>query len=139
MMRQVYHSHPLYGWLTASLLLMTLLLTWSTARRFSGEGLFFVLIMVGATLWFARAIGNHVVLDERSITLQAPLRRPQRIEFRQLRSVTESGRLLVVPTLLYHPQQATGLVDLETLKSLTLPTLSHQDQLLSTLSAVMPE
>ena len=136
---QEYRSHPLYGGLTALLLLLTAVLTWNTVYDFSREGLFFLLITLGVTLWFARLIGNRVVLDERSITLQAPLRQPQRVEFRQLISVSESGRLLVAPTLIYHPRQPTGLVDLERVQSLTLPSLTQQDQLLATLTATMPK
>jgi hypothetical protein len=137
--QQEHRSHPLYGGLTALLLLLTAVLTWSTVRDFSREGIFFLLIMVGVTLWFARLIGNRVVLDERSLTLQAPLRQPRRIEFRQLVSVSESGRLLVAPTLIYHPQEPTGLVDLERVQSLTLPALTRQEQLLATLTATMPK
>lgn len=138
-MVQSYRSHPLYIWLTALSLFLTLMLTWSTMRGFSREGLFFSLLMLAITLWFARLIGNRVVLDERGLTFQAPLRRPRRVEFRQLISVSESGRLLIAPILLYHPQQATGLVDLELVQSLTLPALTQQDQLLAILTTAIPK
>lgn len=136
---QVYRAHALYRWVTLLLVLLTFVLVWSMVQNFSREGLFFGLIMLVITLWFGRLISNQVTLDERGLTLFAPLRRPQRVDFGQLLSVSESGRLFVVLTLLYHPRQPTGLLDLETVHSLTLPALTAQDQLLATLTAQIPQ
>lgn len=136
--QQVYRTHALYSWVVLLLVLLTLVLGWGTLQAFSREGLFFLLVMLAITLWFGRLIGNQVTLDERGLTVIAPLRAPQRIDFGQLLSVSESGRLFVVCTLLYHPRQPTGLLDLETVHSITLPTLTAQDQLLATLTAQIP-
>lgn len=136
---QVYRAHALYSLVTLLLVLLTLVLAWNMVQDFSWEGLFFGLLMLAITLWFGRLIGNQLTLDERGLTLIAPLRRPQRIDFGQLLSVSESGRLFIVLTLLYHPRQPTGLLDLETVQSVTLPTLTAQDQLLATLTAQIPQ
>lgn len=138
-MVQAYRSRLLYTWLTIFCLLLTLLLAWDSMRSFTGGGLFFTVIMVAITLWFARLVGNRVVVNERSLVLHAPLRAAQAVEFRQLISVNESGRFLLVPTLLYHPLQPSGLVDLENVATLILPALTSQEELLATLKTLMPK
>jgi len=134
-----YQAHLLYRWATLLLALLTLVLAWSVVQNFSREGIFFLLVMLAITGWFGRMIGQQVVLDERGLTWTAPLRRSRRIDFGQLLGVGESGRFLLVLTLLYHPRQPTGLLDLEAVHSITLPTMAAQDQLLTMLRDQIPQ
>jgi hypothetical protein len=63
---------------------------------------------------------------------------PQQVQFRQLVEVSEEGRFQRVIVLLYHPLRSQGLVELDDLRSLALPALEAQTDLLELLQTRTP-
>ena len=70
--------------------------------------------------------------------LETPLG-ARRVEFRQLDSATEAGRLLRVVVVTYHPLLENGLLDLDDLRSVTLPAVNQQYELLELLQQHAPQ
>lgn len=134
-MTQTFLPHPLYRWLTLGCLLLTGLFAWSLIDSITLEEFFFFLLSATISIWFGNALFSRIQLQERTITLHSPLRGVQAVDFRQVVSATEAGRLLHSLTLLYHPRQPDGLLDLEQIKHLGLPAVVDQDQLLATIEA----
>ena len=81
---------------------------------------------------------SRVEVDDRGLTLLQPLASPQQVQYRQLAEVSEEGRLQRVILLLYHPLRPDGLLDLDDLRSLALPALEEQSDLLEILQARTP-
>lgn len=115
-MTDSFRTHPIYYLLIAISLGLTGLLGWSLRTEYSAGSLFFTLITLAATLWFALALKTEVVLTESGLLIYSPFRYNwqqrtwdatdgQLITYRQLIEVDESGRFLSVLTLLYHPIQ----------------------------------
>ena len=134
-----YRSSSRYGLYLAVSLTVTLAFGWTLSQGFdTGSALFFTICLFGA-IWSAMSLISRVAVDTAGLTLHAPPGRARRVEFRQLDSVDEGGRFIKVIVLLYHPFDESGLIDLDTLYSLTLPALENQTALLERLQAVTPK
>jgi len=134
-MSQTFLPHPLYRWLTLSSFLLTGLLGWGLIERMTLEEFFFFLLSATISLWFGNALFSRIQLQERTITLHTPLRGVQEVDFRQLVSAAEASRVMHSLSLLYHPRQPDGLLDLEQIQLLRLPAVVDQEQLLIALEA----
>jgi len=134
-MPQTFFPHPLYRWVTLGCLVLTGLLGWSLVDAITAEELFFFGVSAAVTLWLGKAMGSQVHLDEQSIALHTPWRKPQRIQWRQMVSATEAGRFFRALSLLYYPQQPNGLLDLERVHYIILPAVVDQEQLLEAIEA----
>lgn len=137
-MSHIFTPHPVYRWLTAGCLLLSVLLAWSSLPSITPAEIFFFLVSVGASLWFANAMCSRVQINEHEVVLQRPLRSACYVEFRQMVSVAESGRFLQPLLLLYYPRQPDSLLDLDHIRHLLLPAVSHQEELLATIEARIP-
>jgi hypothetical protein len=69
--------------------------------------------------------------------LRTPLQ-TQRVEFRQLDDATVAGRVAHRIVVTYFPLRDNGLLDLDELRSLTLPAVDHQAELLALLESKRP-
>ena len=119
-------------------LLVAIAFGWTLAARHGrGQGLaydalFFFLVMIGFTFWSLYQALGRVELADRELTLRMPLSAPRTIEYRQLFSATENGRVGGRSvSLVYHPLRADGLLDLDDARSMTLPEVEGQDELLA--------
>lgn len=156
-MSQQFRAHPIYILLTLLLLILAGLLVWGMRDAVTLGELLFLGITLTAAGYFIVALTTSLTLAESAIHLHYPLRlwrsrastqshaspvdRPegdQQIAFRQLISVERAGRLLPVLTLLYHPIQANGLVDIDQIAQVTLPMVANGDELQERLEAVVP-
>lgn len=138
-MSQTFLPHPLYRWLTLGCLLLTGLLGWSLIDSIALEEFFFFLLSATISIWFGNALFSRIQLQERTITLHTPLRGVQAVDFRQLVSAAETGRMMHSLSLLYHPRQPDGLLDLEQIQHLWLPAVVDQEQLLTAIEARIPK
>lgn len=155
-MSHTFTPHPIYHWLTIGCLVLTGLLGWSLVQSIlacissvstgepwcasiPAEESFFFVISAGAGLWFANAGFSRVKIKERAIVLQRPLRGGYRVEFRQLVSVTASGRFTQSLSLLYYPRQPDNLLDLDHVRHLSLPAVTDQERLLTAIEACIPK
>jgi hypothetical protein len=146
---RVYKPHPRYRWMALGSVLLFFLLAWnlfSPAMR-SGQwaavtmdvgALFFMGAAIGVAVWQGRMALSRVTLTSTGVSLSVPLARLQHVEFRQLSSVSESGRGGRVITLLYHPIGVNQLVDGDDIKGLTLPEVVDQDSLIDRLEEGIP-
>ncbi len=128
-----YPIHPRHKLLALLCLLLAALFGWNVSRDFTWEATFFLTILLAISAWSFALSFSRVVLTAEQITLYTPLRGEHRVELRQLISVSENGRFNRVLTLIYHPRLTNHLLDLDDVRSLILPTVDGQDELLATL------
>lgn len=133
-----YRPHARYVLITAVAVLSIPALIWLLLRGVDLAGVLFLLFAVGLLFFAVRGLLSRVEVDERGLTLLQPLARPQAVQYRQLAEVSEEGRLQRVILLLYHPLRPDGLLDLDDLRSLALPALEEQSDLLEILQARAP-
>lgn len=133
-----YVSHPFYQVIALLCLALGLLFAWEMVRAFSLGNLFFCLLCLGLGLWNLGLVGSRVEVETSGLCVVRLGRGRQCVEFRQLVSVSESGRLNPVITLVYHPSLSSGLLDLDAVQSLVLPAVRAQADLLAHLQARMP-
>ncbi len=82
---------------------------------------------------------TRVELTPTGLTVHRPGRPPLHVDFRQMVDVHEGGRLLKTLSLVYYPVDADGLVDLEAPRSLFLPAVERQAELLRVLRSRLVE
>src|SRR5687767_7377374 len=111
---QTYVTHALYKLIAGLCCVLAVLFAWDLLRTITPGAMLFFAISLGIALWSVHAMLRQVELTPTSICVTTPFRAPQCVEFRQLVSVSENGRLNPVITLVYHPQLANGLLDLDT-------------------------
>ncbi len=134
----VYRPTPRYLFFALAGLVMTGLFAWDLTRRADAGSALYLMISVALVLWNARIALTRVALLPDRITLTAPLARPRQIEFRQLMSVTEEGRMGRALLVAYHPHAGNGLLDLDDVETAALPMLQDQDTLYATLAKRTP-
>jgi len=143
----IYRTSNRYRLLIAVALVLAALFAWELWRVISTDSaqtlawlgtLFFLAVSLGIGLWSLNAALVRLEVDETGVTLRAPLAADTRVEFRQLVAISQSGRFGNSLTLLYHPRQEDGLLNLDDARSLFLPGVTEQDALLATLEEKMP-
>jgi hypothetical protein len=135
---QVYVPHPIYRVVAGLCLVLAVLLAGQVLRVFTPAALLFCVISLAIALWCLGESWCQVELHPTSFCVTLPLRPAQWVEFHQLISVTENGRLNPVITVVYHPRLDNGLLDLEAVRSLLLPAVTEQETLLAHLQARLP-
>jgi hypothetical protein len=133
-----YQPHGFYKITTAFGLLLSTVFAWEVARGLTLGALLFLAISLGIVLWSLHALFSQVQVTAQQVCVAAPLQGQRCVEFRQLLSVSENGRLNPVITLVYHPQRGDGLLDLAHAQSLTLPAVRDQEELLVQLQTKVP-
>lgn len=132
-----YRPTGQYGLLTAFGAAAALFCAWALWQQFDWITLIFMIGCMYAAATFADQWAAHVEIDRQGFWLRTPLRR-RRVEFRQIDSATEAGRLVRSIVVTYHPLASNGLLDLDTLHSVTLPAVGNQETLLDALRARRP-
>jgi hypothetical protein len=116
-----------------------LVTAWLGGQGVQWDALFFLVLMVGLMAWALWQIPARVETAPRSITLTRPFISPRTVEYRQLFSVTENGRVGGRSiSLVYHPLRDDGLLDLDDARSLILPEVENQEALLELLESRKP-
>ncbi len=142
-----YATSPRYKILVGAGALLALLLGWElwragslqTGGDYAWGYLFFFLVTLAVTLWYAWEMLSIVTLSPRALSVTKRPGRTRSVEFRQMVSVSESGRLGGRSiTIVFHPLQANGLVDLDGADSLIVPEVDDHDGLLAALEARVP-
>ena len=134
----IYRPHARYVLITGIAALSIPALIWLLLRGIDLAGVLFLIFAVGLLFFAVRGLLSRVEVDDRGLTLLQPLSGPQQVQYRQLAEVSEEGRLQRVILLLYHPLRPDGLIDLDDLRSLALPALEEQSDLLDMLQARAP-
>ena len=100
--------------------------------------LFFLLIMLGVSLWTLRILVSRVELTGDAVTYIVAGRTTCEVKNRQLVDVIEGGRVIRSLTLLYHPLCADGLVNVDAIQSLNLPGVEGMDGFIEQLQSRVP-
>ena len=151
-MTQQFRPHPIYYLLIVAMLLLSGLLCWGMRTGIGPGDLLFLFITLAAVGNFLSALMTSLTITESAIHLRRPLARwrnpfsmrshgtqtKEQIAFRQLIRVDRAGRILPALTLLYHPLQPNGLVDMDRVTYVTLPMVTNQNMLQEYLEAVTP-
>ncbi len=135
----VYTAHPRYRLWAVGASLLAGLYAWELRRGFDRFTLFFFLIALAVLAWALRSLLSRVQVEDRGVTLRPPLVAPTSVEYRQLIGVSQDGRWNRSITLIYHPRLENGLLDLDQARTLALPSLVNQEELLATLMARIPQ
>lgn len=117
--------------LLAAALAVDLLLNGRTAN-----GAPLILALLLAVYSVPRALAR-VDLDDQTLSLHRPLKKPQQIARRQLVSFERSGRMGRALILRYHPMDADGRIDSAVEQFLGLPPLEQQYDLEARLQAAL--
>ena len=135
----LYPAHRIYQFLALIGVAVALLFVWTLARDF--EWMTFLFFAVAVTFSFInlRWMFTRAELTPSGLTLHEPLNDAVHVDFRQMVAVYEAGRVVPGVSLVYYPLRANGLVDMDDARSLFLPALERQDELLSVLSREIPE
>jgi hypothetical protein len=129
-----YPIHPRYRFCAVASALLALLFAYDLTQRVQFGSLLFFAVTLGLAVWYGRSLGSRVVVEGARLTLYTPLAAPQVVEFRQLTGVNAEGRGGKALLLLYHPLREHGLLDLESVRTLTLPEVAGQERLLELLA-----
>ena len=124
-----FQSQMHYRVLALVSLIMVGLFTWDLLHGAEAGSILFFAVSLGLLVWSARAAFTRVSLTPDHLIVTAPLSRPREIEFGQILSVSEEGRLEKAIVVAYHPRMVDGLLDLDRAESIVLPSVQKQDAL----------
>lgn len=106
---------------------------------FSLPSLFFLLGAIAFALIHVRWALMRLELTADGLTVRAPLQAPLLIRFRQMITCEEAGRFVPGVSLVYWPISADGIVDTDVPRTLFLPAVARQEELLAALQERIPE
>ena len=133
-----YKTHLRYRLYLLAGLVMAALLVWNLVHTVEPGTILFIGICLLLVVWNVSASLSWVAVEPDRVILHGPFGGARAVEFRQLLSVTEEGRFGHAILLLYHPKLEQGLLDLDEVRSLALPAVADQEQLLENLSKRVP-
>ena len=133
-----YRAHSRYVLIAGVAAICVALLGWVLLHGYDWGTLLFFTFAVLLLLLALRSSASRVAVDAVGLTLFRPLAQPQRIHYRQVAQEPEEGRVQRVIVILYYPLGADGLVDLGAMRSLALPALEDQMELLHVLQSKTP-
>ena len=107
--------------------LVALLFAWELGRGFAWSIFFFLVIALAFSTTNLYWATSHVELTPTGLTCRRRLAASLHIDFRQIVSVAETGRITTGISLVYYPLADNGLIDLDNPRSLFLPGMERQD------------
>lgn len=128
-----YSPRPSYTLMVGLGLVVSLLFAWEVGQHFAWPTLFFFVCALGFVVVNLRWATTSIELTPTGMTVYRRLAAPQPINFRQMATVEVAGRTLKGITLIYYPLNERKLIDLDNPRSLFLPGLNDQAQLLEIL------
>lgn len=131
--RRIYSAFTLLG------LLITLLFVWTLLQGFEWFTLIFLTLSALFAIINLRWTLTRAELTPSGLTLYEPLLQPTHIDFRQMIAVYEAGRPIPGISLVYYPLADNGLVNVDEPRTLFLPALENQAELLAILNHEIPE
>ncbi len=131
--RTTYRLFALGGAAVALLFLREIL------NGFSLPSLFFLLGAIAFALVHIRWALLRLELTADGVTVRAPMQAPTQIQFRQMITCEEAGRFMPGVSLVYWPVSVDGIVETDVPRTLFLPAVARQDELLAALQERIPE
>jgi uncharacterized protein (DUF58 family) len=136
---RIYVASRIYRLLTLVGLAVALLFVWTLTQLFDLISFAFFLAAILFALMNVRWLLTRVELTPSGITRHDPISAPQHVDFRQMVTVSEAGRITPGVSIVYYPVAESGLVDMEEPRSIFLPAMEKQDELLAILHHEMLE
>jgi hypothetical protein len=136
--KMIYMAHPRYRLFALGSAVLAMLFGGDLLRSFEVGALLFFCVCLGIAVWYARTMFSQVEVGRDRVRVNRPYAAPQEVEFRQLVSVAEEGRMGTAIMLSYHPKSAQGLLDLDSVQTLMLPAVVNQEALYNHLSRQVP-
>ncbi|MCL4832191.1 MAG: hypothetical protein KJZ86_07105 [Caldilineaceae bacterium] len=133
----IYHSRPVYRYLALLGLGVALLFAWELGQSFAWPTIFFLGIALAFAATYSRWAADRVELTPTGLAVYRLFSPPTPIDFRQIASIEEAGRMTTGLTLVYFPLNDRQMIDLDGPRSLFLPGLKAQKELLAIIQAQM--
>ncbi|MBI3957257.1 MAG: hypothetical protein HY328_00510 [Chloroflexi bacterium] len=129
---RLYRPRRSYTLMAYGGVLVALLFAWEVGRNFAWPTLFFFVIALAFAAVNLRSATTQVELTPTGLTCHRRFAvSPLHIDFRQIVTVTQAGHMTTGISLIYYPLAANGLIDLDDPRSLFLPAMERQDELLA--------
>lgn len=132
-----YRATSMYALLAVVGLLAAGFCAWALWWQFDWITLVFLFGCLYAALTYTIQWRSNVMLDAQGFWLRTPLQ-THRVEFRQLDDASVAGRVTHRIVVTYFPLRDNGLLELDELRSVTLPAVDHQAELLALLESKRP-
>ena len=133
-----YRPQSVYRILVLVSAVLVILFAWDLLHGVEAGSVLFFLISVGLLLWSGRTAMTVVSVDLTTLAVSAPLSGANTIEYGQINSVSEEGRIQQSIVVTYHPRNENGMLDLDRAQSLMLPALQQQTELYKFLEQKAP-
>ncbi|MBX2997428.1 MAG: hypothetical protein KF893_02875 [Caldilineaceae bacterium] len=137
--QHLYVARRAYTVFTFVGLSITLLLVWTLIQAFDWVTLIFLSFAALFAMINLRWMFTRAELTPSGLTLYEPLIPPTHVDFRQMVVVYEAGRAIAGISLVYYPLAGNGLVNMDDPRTLYLPAMQNQEELLSILDREIPE
>ncbi len=133
-----YVPQTAYRLLAGVSFVMSGLFAWELVRNVEVGSVLFFAVSMGLLLWSARTAWTKIFLAPDQLLVTAPLAKPRNIQYGQILSVSEEGRMNKSIVVAYHPRTTDGLLDLERAQTIVLPAVQEQESLYEQLSSRIP-
>lgn len=134
-----YRPRPTYAYVALLGAGIALLFAWELSQRFAWPTLFFFVIALAFAVTYLLWASVQVELTPTGLTIHRRFAAPHHINFPQIVSIEEAGRMTTGLTLVYYPLTEKKMIDLDDPRSLFLPGMNDQDQLLGIILSQMVE
>jgi hypothetical protein len=131
----VQHS---YGLIAVVSSVVAGLFGWNLLHTAEMPSFLFLATSLGVLGWSVRMALTSIDLTPSQLIVRAPFARTHNVEFGQILSVTEEGRIGKSIVVAYHPRTGDGLLDLDTARAVVLPAVRDQDSLFEQLTERTP-
>ena len=139
MISKTTYQPQLTYWVLASISLVILgLFVWDLLGGIELGAVLYLAVSLGTLIWAGNKCLMRLTIDESRFTLYTPFGEETVVDYGQILNVSEEGRLLPTIVVNYHPREESGLLDLDAAKSIILPAMKNQDQLLLILQEKTP-
>ncbi len=128
---RLFRPRPSYAPTAIGGMVVALLFAWELGQNFAWATLFFFLIALFFTAVNLLSAMSHVEVTPTGLIFYRRFRSPLDMEFRQIVTISEAGRMTSGLSLVYFPSGHNGLIDLDDPRSIFLPGVAHQDELLA--------
>jgi hypothetical protein len=135
---RIYQTHRIHLILALIGMAVSLLFAWTLLESLDWMAILFLVAAIAFALVNLQRMFMRVELTPSGITLHDPFAAPRHVEFRQMVTVSEAGRIRPGVSVVYYPVRANGLVDMEEPYTLFIPALNRQDELLAILRREIP-